>query len=118
MAKFPKREGFDAAVERFLTGVRAANAEYFKRFENLTPDEYRLDPLQRYLRITRTTIHERDGVKTDNQTMVFCFIEYTTGLVFKPEGWKKPAKHARGDIFSDQHGMEAVSRPQMCIRYL
>jgi len=30
----------------------------------------------------------------------FCFVDMTNGDVLKPEGWKKPAKHARGSIFA------------------
>ena len=30
---------------------------------------------------------------------VYAFVEKETGAIFKPAGWKAPAKHARGNIF-------------------
>lgn len=34
------------------------------------------------------------------------FVDYATGDIFKPAGWKAPAKHARGNIYSAGHGAE------------
>lgn len=38
---------------------------------------------------------------TGNQRMVVCFVENATGLVYKSEGWKKPAKGARWDLMDE-----------------
>jgi hypothetical protein len=40
---------------------------------------------------------------------VFCFIRRADGAILKAAGWKGPAKHARGSIYTDDHGMSAVS---------
>lgn len=36
----------------------------------------------------------------------YAFIDNTTGDLFKPAGWKAPAKHARGNI-NDASGLKA-----------
>jgi hypothetical protein len=38
---------------------------------------------------------------------VFCFVRIADGAVLKADGWKKPAKHARGSIYINQ-GQDAV----------
>lgn len=38
----------------------------------------------------------------DNQTSVFCFIDPTTGDIYKAATWSKPAKHIRGNIFDEK----------------
>ena len=45
------------------------------------------------------------------------FIAFATGDIFKCAGWAAPAKHARGNIFSDQKGQEAFGDGYY-IRYL
>ena len=37
------------------------------------------------------------------------FINKRTGEIFKPASWVAPAKHARGNIMSEQNGMEAIT---------
>lgn len=32
------------------------------------------------------------------QASAFCFIDLSTGDIFKADGWSRPAKHARGNI--------------------
>ena len=40
---------------------------------------------------------------------IFAFIDKATGDIYKPATYQTPAKHARGNINSDQNGMEALS---------
>lgn len=35
---------------------------------------------------------------TRDGNSVYCFIDVTTGEVFKPASWKAPAEHARGNV--------------------
>ena len=32
---------------------------------------------------------------------VYAFVDKTNGDILKPESWRKPAKHARGNIYED-----------------
>ena len=43
----------------------------------------------------------------------FCFIDKETGDVLKTASWKKPAKHARGNIFTDELGVGACGAHYM-----
>jgi len=43
------------------------------------------------------------------QSHVFCFVNRENGDVLKAESFKKPARHARGSIFADDHGKSSVS---------
>ena len=49
---------------------------------------------------------------------VWAFVNRETGEIFKPAGWSAPAKHARGNVFSEQGGMEAVTPGMPFIKYL
>lgn len=35
---------------------------------------------------------------------VYCFVEKSTGKIFKPASWNAPAKHARGSIYESFEG--------------
>ena len=39
------------------------------------------------------------------ETYAFCFIDKRNGDVLKPAGWEGVAKHARGNIFTDNVGV-------------
>lgn len=40
----------------------------------------------------------------------YAFIDIATGGVYKPDGWKRPAKHARGNIFDENNGLGCCGR--------
>lgn len=56
-------------------------------------------------------------VRTDGQTSVAGFVDLKTGDVLKAASWRAPAKHARGNVFSDNNGMEAIDR-NCFVKYL
>ena len=45
-----------------------------------------------------------------NRKHIVAFVDKKTGDIFKPASYKAPAKHARGNVNSDQHGMEAINK--------
>ena len=51
---------------------------------------------RRYDKIVSTNVVERT-----RDVLVWGFIDKTNGDILKPEGWKKPAKNARGNIYED-----------------
>ena len=71
-------------------------------FPNLTPNTLSVDPGMRYLKIVSTK-HDF-GV----QRSVYCFIDRTNGDVLKAASWKAPAKHARGNIYATDNGLECM----------
>ena len=62
----------------------------------------------------------RKYCKIVSDNSVCAFVDMNTGDVYKPAGWKAPAKHVRGNIFSTDNGMEAVSTASFIysVRYL
>jgi len=63
----------------------------------------------------------RKYAKLFQANCVVAFVNMNDGDIFKPAGWKAPAKHVRGNIFSDEGGFEAVGNPAsfiFSIRYL
>ena len=54
---------------------------------------------QRYVRIVNDM---------GNQRFAYCFVDKTNGDVLKTDGWKKPAKHARSNIWDDDYGLSGL----------
>jgi len=49
---------------------------------------------------------------------IHAFIDATTGDVYMPAGLNKPAKHSRGNVFSDRNGAESFNPQNGYINYL
>lgn len=95
-------EEFDAALAAYLAGATKLREEWLARMYTRTKPPvilFSTMPGPKYLRV----VVEEDG---GNQRSVYSFVERATGDVYKPEGWKKPAKHVRSNIFSAEHGLE------------
>lgn len=74
---------------------------YAESYPSLTVPTLTIDPKGRkYIRIVK-----EDG----SSRSVYCFVERETGAIYKADGWKKPAKHARGNIRDDKQGMGGVT---------
>lgn len=43
---------------------------------------------------------------TEQSSSVHCFVDIENGDVLKAAGWKRPAKHARGNIFDADNGLK------------
>lgn len=96
------------ALEHFIAKVDEMYLNYRNtRFPNDKFEEklsYKVN--SKYIRVTHTM--------SNGQTMVFCFIDSTNGNVLFPSGWKKPdLKNPRGNLFSEQGGLEAVTTTHM-----
>ena len=84
------KPGFDAKLETFLDGVqKLCDAADIDATLHVMPGP-------KYLRIVK---------EWGGQQSVYCFIERATGDVLKAESWRKPAKHARGNIFDESNGL-------------
>jgi hypothetical protein len=92
---------FTVALSLFLTSIRELQAAYFaKHYTNLTPPVISLSPGgKKYLRV-----EQNNGT----QTSVYCFVDKSNGDILKADGWKRPAKHARGNIFVNA-GKDAIT---------
>ena len=56
---------------------------------------------RRYDKIVSEEIHEGPEWKSRHSERVWAFVDKTNGDILKPDGWKKPAKHARGNIYEE-----------------
>jgi hypothetical protein len=89
---------FDTRLTAFVTMVQdVMDANYRREGFTIPAPVVSVDPNgKKYVRITRQT--------NDSDKSVYCFVEKTTGNILKPAGWKGPAKHARGNIYTDDLG--------------
>lgn len=104
---------FDAALQRFIDGLNAklkASYDESNYPENLREPAGIIERGNKYIRVVRIGT-------TGQPRSVYCFIvvqEGTTGNlgtvrvgdVMKPAGWKAPTKHARGNIFNADNGLD------------
>jgi hypothetical protein len=90
---------FEASLMAWLAGAQAKIDDHYRtRFPTLETPILTLERGRRYIRVVRADSSSRS---------VFAFID-ANGDVLKPEGWKKPALHARGNIFDASGGLAGV----------
>lgn len=104
LAKPPFSEALQAWLE---TVSRITRERYATHYPNLTPPTFTVDP--RGVKYLRIWCNDSSASRS-----AYAFIEKSTGNVLKAESWKKPAKHARGNIYTSETGIG----PQGCISYL
>lgn len=81
------------ALKNFVEKAQGMIDKYMQDHFALNPRKVlTVDPGRRYARI----VVQSEGC---NDRSVYCFVDLTNGNVLKSESWKKPAKHARGNIF-------------------
>lgn len=87
---------FETTLTHFLNEWEdRVRPNYERNFNNLTYRGLNYTKGRKYIKIT-------------HDTSVVAFIDMKTGDIFKPASWKSPAKHARGNLFSEHGGFEAV----------
>ena len=120
-----KPTSFDEAMVWFLIKLEENCEEYVARFNHMDSVTFRVDGGVKYLKVksfedrthtdyddvgkaTKTLIHDTRG-------SIHCFVEKTTGDIYKPAGWKTPYTKGnncvRGNIYdsstfqkTDLHG--------------
>lgn len=87
---------FDAALATFLERLNALILRHYEAYPNVTPPTATAAAHvagQRYIRVICA-----DGVA---HRSAWGFIDAETGDILKADGWKRPAKGARGSIYAD-----------------
>ena len=83
--------------QSFLAGLKVKQDERIKKLSFTTghlPDDFITYSFgKKYIRIVI-------------DKAAYAFIDTTNGDVLKPAGWSSPAKHARGNIFADDNGLD------------
>ncbi len=84
----------DRDLTSFCSKLASKNARYFAtHYANLDPPLFTFKKGSKYVKIIRS---QADG----QGTAVVCFIEKSTGLIWKAASWKAPAKNFhRGSIY-------------------
>jgi hypothetical protein len=81
---------------------------YAEKFPTLEPNQLEFKRGKKYYKVFSG--HQ-------GQVMVDGFIDIKTGDVLKAASWKATAKHARGNVLDDDHGMSAITKDGS-VRYL
>src|ERR1035437_6758873 len=89
----------------FAGAAKIVADNYAVQFPTLTPDILSYEAGSRYIRIWRRSQEIGANGKPVNSS-AHAFIDRTTGDVLKPATWKAPAKHARGNIFHPDNGLD------------
>lgn len=66
-------------------------------------------PGKKYLKVVTGHV---TGLAKDAPTQwsVWCFVDATTGDVYKPASWKAPAKHVRYNLFNEDSYKQALEK--------
>ena len=112
MSKNPAQvfqDEFEGALNAYLGIVTQVTLDHFARsgFTFAVPGVRVLPPRgnAKYAKVVATETYPEQEARDQG---VHSFVSLTTGEIFKPASWKAPAKHARGNIFDEDHGASAL----------
>lgn len=94
-------ESFEQALMRFVDGCKRIHDRHIEKMRARKPVEDRTDLLARQWRLDRGPRYIR-VVRGD---IAHCFVDKATGDVLKADGWQRPVKGARGNIFDERNGL-------------
>lgn len=110
---------FDERLASWLEGAQKKINDHWTR-SNFTHGLAPVLKMRRGTRFVIVTRHDRDkdGNEVPTSASAHAFIDITGGNiegkdhkmgdVLKPASWKKPAKHARGNIFDADNGLNCM----------
>lgn len=90
------------AIEVYVVKLQSQHDEYMARHYPSQVETFSVNNGRRYAKVIRS---DAGGYGAS----VVAFIDKNTGDIFKPDGWKKPAKYRRGNVLSVTNGMEAMT---------
>ena len=117
-----KPTSFDEAIESFCSRLTENVKPEVDRFNHMDSVQFKPCGGVKYIKVksftTNVDTNYETGEKTlleDKNGLIHCFVERTTGYIFKPAGWKAPYlkgnNAVRGNIFdtssfqkTDMHG--------------
>ncbi len=115
-------KSFDEAMDVFCQKLEKDATKYINGFNHIDSVKFRQDGGVKYIKVkyfqTNVETNHETGVKTlvgGERGSIHCFVERTTGDIFKPAGWKSPYLKGnnaiRGNIYdkstfekTDLHG--------------
>ena len=117
-----KPTSFDEAMEAFCTRLEQNCKSYVDTFDYMDSVTFRPDGGVKYIKVKQFQKNWNTDYETGKKTLledkngsIHCFVERTTGNIFKPAGWKAPYTKGnnavRGNIYdtstfekTDLHG--------------
>ena len=117
-----KPTSFDDAMVVFCQKLEQDATQYIEKFNHMDSVKFRQDGGKKYIKVkyfqTNIETNHETGVKTlvgGDRGSIHCFVEKSTGNIFKPAGWKTPylkgLNAVRGNIYdtttfekTDMHG--------------
>ena len=117
-----KPTSFDEAMNQFCEKLTENCQDYIERFNHMDSVQFKPCGGRKYIKVkcfqTNIDTDYETGKKTllkDTNGSIHCFVEKTTGDIFKPAGWRAPYTKGnnaiRGNIFdassfqkTDMHG--------------
>lgn len=99
-AKIRDDARFAEALARYMEGALALRQERLNQIYTKAPApaaEVAAMPGKQLVRIV---------MGDSGSSAAYSFVDIATGDVYKPDGWKRPAKHARSNIYSERNGLE------------
>ena len=117
-----KPSSFNEAMMKFCDKLKENCKQYVEKFNHMDSVEFKPCGGRKYIKVkcfqTNIDTDYETGVKTllkDKNGSIHCFVEKTTGDIFKPAGWKAPYLKGnnaiRGNIYdassfqkTDMHG--------------
>lgn len=87
---------FALTLQSYIDKIQEHSDNDFKKnypalWESGQAPKFKYMPGDKFVRITRE----------DSQKSVFCFVELSTGDIYKPASWNARAKGVRGNIFNE-----------------
>jgi hypothetical protein len=117
-----KPTSFDEAMDVFCTRLEQNCKSYVDTFDYMDSVTFRPDGGVKYIKVKQFQKNWNTDYETGKKTLledkngsIHCFVEKTTGDIFKPAGWKSPYTKGnnavRGNIYdestfqkTDMHG--------------
>ena len=117
-----KPTSFDEAMESFCTKLEENCKPYVDRFKHMDSVTFRADGGRKYIKVKSFQVNVETDYETGQKRLVgglrgsiHCFVERTTGDIYKPASWKTPYTKGnnaiRGNIYdkssfekTDLHG--------------
>ena len=117
-----KPTSFDEAMDVFCDKLEENCKPYVAKFNHMDSVTFRADGGRKYIKVKSFQVNIETDYETGQKRLVgglkgsiHCFVEKTTGNIFKPAGWKSPYTKGnnavRGNIYdsstfekTDMHG--------------
>ena len=92
---------FNKAMFDLCKKLTEDGLEYYKRFDHVKGVVFKTDGCRKYIKVKYFTTTLQTNYETGEEKLfqdkgsIHCFVESTTGDIYKPANWKAP--HLKGD---------------------